>query len=138
MGVFASNAPTIKAISPAKANCVVPRIAEAVPEQSLNLAIAKIVVFGIIKPSVARMLKSESSKSHNCGLKYAFKSIMKCARSIVKSAIARILFALSFFSDLVLRFAQSIKPSAFNPNKKAKFCSEIPKKLTKTKFEPVI
>lgn len=67
IGVFALIAPTTKEISPAKPNCTVPSTAEAVPLCSLNLAIAKVVVLGAMKPSIAILVKILSSKSKKFG-----------------------------------------------------------------------
>ena len=62
-GVFAFIAPTIKDTNPAKANCTKPSNAEAVPECSLNLAIAKVVVFGAINPNIDKLINKEISKN---------------------------------------------------------------------------
>lgn len=69
IGVLASKALTTEEMSPARANCIKPSTAEAVPLCSLNLAIAKVVVLGVIKPSIAILVKILASKRNKFGYK---------------------------------------------------------------------
>lgn len=67
--MLASKALTTEEMSPARANCIKPSTAEAVPLCSLNLAIAKVVVLGVIKPSIAILVKILASKEINSDTK---------------------------------------------------------------------
>lgn len=136
--MFASIAPTIKAIVPASANCIAPSTAEAAPEFSLKYDIARLVAFGIIKPSMEMVKKIESSKIIKESLVKALIIIKKAKKVIVKKALFMIACGEYFLSKKVFKFAKIAKPSAFTA-KTIEYCNSLkPKNLIKTKAEPVM
>lgn len=83
-GLLASNALIANEIPPASANCIEPNRAEALPEFCLKRAIAKVVVFGIIKPSIPIIKNNKISNAKNPKSKKPTKISKIAIASIVK------------------------------------------------------
>ena len=90
IGVLALIAPTTKDMNPAKVNCTMPKIADAVPEYSTKRAIARVVVFGAINPSIAMLVNIEISKSQKLGYKNALTHKIRVENNMTIKETARI------------------------------------------------
>lgn len=117
-GVFAPIAPTPKLIAPANANCVVPSVADAVPECSLKRAIAKVTEFGAINPSVAIAQNNDISKIIKLFIKLAqSKTTLKAL--IKANPVPKRTLGSRFKTSLAFTMLVIIKPKEFTPKSAA-------------------